>query len=428
MMSRFRPGLWYALFAAALTIVTSTVPAVAQSSSRTAIRSLPLPEEPQVVQRYNPATLEEVRDDWLETMNAVHLMTDVQANPAWRQGTFDAMARISTATDAELEAFRRANVDPRSLGRFARMMEQQVKELNTQALAADPTLQSSAQTGFPNASYTNAYPCTSSTRSDTVGNYTARGLLFAARAVWAAADRACNEVVAGFNGTLACIAADVLLAIAEGVYDKLVFCDADIDSAEIKGSYDRLLHLHTDIADVRTAQSSGQADIVNAISTARQTIVNNDNSNKNSIVSNDNSNRDTIINNDNSNKSMIVSNDNLNTYMILSQIDYTRMLIINNDNANTLTLVNLNLRLAIEEDLKKSDLPIVLFMLPESQGGHILRVSQIVSESMMKMNAVGVPTPTAQVYFGLAETERIQGHYHQAYGFYRIAYQAVSRP
>jgi hypothetical protein len=28
----------------------------------------------------------------------------------------------------------------------------------------------------------------------------------------------------------------------------------------------------------------------------------------------------------------------------------------------------------------------------------------------------------------LAETERIQGHFHQAYGFYRIAYQAVSRP
>ena len=44
------------------------------------------------------------------------------------------------------------------------------------------------------------------------------------------------------------------------------------------------------------------------------------------------------------------------------------------------------------------------------------------------LQAVPLDAGGEQVYFGLAETERIQGHYHQAYGFYRIAYQAVSRP
>jgi hypothetical protein len=47
---------------------------------------------------------------------------------------------------------------------------------------------------------------------------------------------------------------------------------------------------------------------------------------------------------------------------------------------------------------------------------------------MTRMNNVGVATPTAQIHFGLAEAERNLGHFHQAYLFYRLAYQAVSRP
>ena len=81
---------------------------------------------------------------------------------------------------------------------------------------------------LPNAGYSTTCP---SPRIDT---FDARALLIAlevGRGIWVVLDRACTTVIAGFNGTVACIVADVILFGLETAYDLIAFCVADIDSA-----------------------------------------------------------------------------------------------------------------------------------------------------------------------------------------------------
>jgi hypothetical protein len=179
-------------------------------------------------------------------------------------------------------------------------------------------------TGFPNASY--------STRCGSVRNtpeamFDAAVVLEGAKTVHAAASRACDQVVAGVNTSLVCIAADVILAAAEGVFNTLQFCDNDIDSAEIEGSYDRLGHLHSDIEGAQTA-------IINNDNTNKTTIVTNDNANKDAIVNNTNSVQTSIVNNDNANKTAIITNDNTNKTTIVDNDNANKTAIVTNDNTN----------------------------------------------------------------------------------------------
>jgi hypothetical protein len=101
----------------------------------------------------------------------------------------------------------------------------------------------------------------------------ARVLLETAKGVWAGLSRACDEVLFGFNGSLACIPADIVLAAAElvvgaaeTVVEHIDFCDAAVDAAEIEASYERVGHLHTDLDGHVVALGAHDTAISNQVS------------------------------------------------------------------------------------------------------------------------------------------------------------------
>jgi len=108
---------------------------------------------------------------------------------------------------------------------------------------------------------------------------TARVALETAKEVFAGVDRVCKEVIVilgeGGNTSLACIPADIVLAIAEfavgaaeTVIEHIDFCDAAVDAAEIEGTYERASHIHSDLSAHDTAIST-------QVSTHDTNIVNN---------------------------------------------------------------------------------------------------------------------------------------------------------
>jgi len=91
--------------------------------------------------------------------------------------------------------------------------------------------------------------------------FTAETVREVAETVRDVAGRACDQVVvaigAGGNTSAACIAADVLFAIAKGVelavragFYLLTFCDGTIDGAEIEGSYERASDIYDQNMDL----------------------------------------------------------------------------------------------------------------------------------------------------------------------------------
>jgi hypothetical protein len=107
--------------------------------------------------------------------------------------------------------------------------------------------------GFPDANYSGL--C-GSDRSNTEILFAARLVLEIAQGVWAGLSRGCDETIAGFNLSLACIPVDIILFAAQVVFDEIDNCDGDIDSAEIEGTYERSAHLHGDIELVQTTSDS----------------------------------------------------------------------------------------------------------------------------------------------------------------------------
>jgi hypothetical protein len=68
---------------------------------------------------------------------------------------------------------------------------------------------------------------------------------------------------------------------------------------------------------------------------------------------------------------------------------------------------------------------IVSFVLPESVGGHLERVRDIVDELLTDGQAAGFDVTKARAHFAKAETARTAGDYKTAYDEYAAAYQAL---
>ena len=91
--------------------------------------------------------------------------------------------------------------------------------------------------------------------------------------------------------------------------------------------------------------------------------------------------------------------------------------------ANLSTLEKLQLRMAIEQNLDKNDeAPIGLFQLPAAFGGHLEFVKSIVTETLAKRAAVGIPTAQATAFLISADAAFAAGEYKTAYVNYRKAY------
>ena len=247
---------------------------------------------------------------------------------------------------------------------------------------------------------------------------------YTAEGVHALANRGCNQLVVlvvlgeggGSNGSLACIAADVVLALAKVLRDKIKACSDDFSKRTLDTSYERLDHIHTDL----------------------EGSVANDNANRTAIVANDNANRTAIVNNDNSNRMAIVNNDNTNTSSIIANANANKGDVIVNANSNTATIVattsaakvelrDLILRTQIEADLASTSdsNPAALFETPTANGGYLNLVRTIVSQTIVNIQAAGGGTGQAQSLLAQGDTFKNAGDFKRAYVTYQQAYKSA---
>jgi hypothetical protein len=222
--------------------------------------------------------------------------------------------------------------------------------------------------------------------------------------------------VGGGNTSLVCILADGILQAAELILDQYTICDGDNDSARVLANYERLAYINEQIdtdyqSTIANDNSNATAIIANDNSNAN-TIISNDNINTTNIIANDNSNKDAIIANDNSNKDAIIANDNSNTAEILAALGETQRLVI---------------RTQIEANLA-GGLTVALYQLPDSQGGYLEIVRDIVTEDIQKLQAVGQRIGNALHFLDLGNTAFSKGSYKDAYKNYLHAYNAASSP
>jgi hypothetical protein len=94
--------------------------------------------------------------------------------------------------------------------------------------------------------------------------------------------------------------------------------------------------------------------------------------------------------------------------------------------ANLSTLEQLQLRMAIEQNLEKNDeRPIGAFQLPAAFGGYLEVVKSIVTETLAKRAANGTPIAQATAFLNTANAAFAAGEYKTAYVNYRKAYGSV---
>ncbi len=183
-----------------------------------------------------------IREALLDILSTYQAIASTRNMAELESITLDAQDRVLSMTDENLAVFHEA------MPEISRLRQ----AVDTLAANTPAPLQNTndpgRSAGFPNADYSGL--C-GSDRSDTTAVFAAKVALQAARLVWSAASRGCDEVVVvlgeGGNASLVCIAADAVLFAAESVLEDFVFCDDNIDSAEIEGSYERLFHLHGDV-------------------------------------------------------------------------------------------------------------------------------------------------------------------------------------
>ncbi len=164
--------------------------------------------------------------------------------------------QMNAATPEEL--FLMKNVDYSSLNEAIINVNTEVDQ--TLANATNPPYQTAdSMVGLPglsNAAY--SATCGATSRSDDAASVASNAALIVAEGVRDAASRACNEVVVvlgeGGNGSLVCLATDVVYIAAKSTNSALIACDGSVDSTEILGTYNRtkdiydtIIHNHTDL-------------------------------------------------------------------------------------------------------------------------------------------------------------------------------------
>jgi hypothetical protein len=84
-----------------------------------------------------------------------------------------------------------------------------------------------------------------------------------------------------------------------------------------------------------------------------------------------------------------------------------------------------NLRHHIEANLASMSEPVADFVLPESVGGHLERVREIVEETLGNAAAAGLRTGSAAQHFAQGDQALNRGDYVKAYHSYSLAYRAA---
>jgi len=231
------------------------------------------------------------------------------------------------------------------------------------------------------------------------------------------------------------IAAGVRLTFEtlNNIFDR---CSGNQDIADIQST---LSTIETDITNVQTAVTNAQTNIINnnnantttlgtAIGNAQTNIINNDNSNKTAIITNDNTNTNTVTTAISTAQTDINNNSNANTSTITTAITNAQTTIVNNDNANKKALEDLLLRTQIEADLAEADsaTPVVLYMIPTSNGGYLDLVDAIVADIIAKIKAAGGSVGQAEAFLADARAAKAAGQFKTTYAKYRKAYKTAA--
>jgi hypothetical protein len=167
-------------------------------------------------------------------------------------GQADVAERLRTAvagfSDAELE-----QTFGQTSGQIAELVDLNVELASQIGVAHSPaglTLEGPRSAGFPEPSFSASCPESNEVSYDDL--LAGRIALTVAKGVWAAASRACDEVIvaigAGGNVALACIIADEILFAAEETFNFIELCNDDIAGARADAVFARTAHLHDDLA------------------------------------------------------------------------------------------------------------------------------------------------------------------------------------
>ncbi len=196
-------------------------------------------EAPTVRVILSAAEAEEVRADLnhiLDTFHGIVLTLETGDRQELMASMRTAQETLTNMRDEDLGVFAEA------IPGLAHLREA-VDELAVTLLSEPRIRRQASSPGLPDASYS---ALCGFVRNNASAIEIARTVFQVAQGIWSVASRACEQVVAGFNTSAACIPVDVILFIAEFVFDRLEECNDDIDSAEIQGSYERLEHMHDD--------------------------------------------------------------------------------------------------------------------------------------------------------------------------------------
>lgn len=343
---------------------------------------------------------DEMRGKLQELADTIKLAAD-DINPGDTE-TAEAITKVKDQiagfTDDELDAFR-STLDPSTMGNGLKKVQATLKDFRPDfksyylAMKSHASAMSPTATDFPElASPTVACNALIGSKRPTEILITAADLLYLiAEGVHALAGRACNQVAVavilgnggGGNGSLACTAADILLALAKGIRETLRSCDEGYTKRSVETALQRLEYLHNQM-------DANKVAIVGEIT---------------------------------SSKTAIVLNANQNADALTATMNGIQKSIIDNDNTNAALL----LRSQIEADLQSPDnaIPLAMFETPSSKGGLLDLVRKYVVLTIT--NLAGSSTSQANSFLAQGDKYRDALNFKAAYASYRQAYKSAAK-
>jgi hypothetical protein len=384
--------------------------------------SAPIPSDQELLSRYTPVEIADYRESIRQTFIVGRELVGAANNPTVQKMIEQRLQLVDKLSDVDVARLKSYGAD------FSELHDALVAERDfIRVPAAGDGRKRSLSNGLPDAQYSFC----GADHKGAAGLVVFQAALTAAKGLWSLADRGCDQVLViageGGNGSLACIAADTALTIAQVAFDALIFCENDIDSAEINGSYRRLDHIHTDLANLQSSSDTSQNTIVSNDNSNATVIQANDNANRKLIIDNDNANRVAIIGNDNVNRDAIITVDNANRDAIVANDNTNRNLIIANDNANRDLIIADAHRLAIEQSLAaNAGTPLALFELP-APNGFIDLARSIVRQTIDNMKAANQNVFQAESFYTQAVNAISAGLFKDAFHQLQRSYQEAAK-
>ncbi len=156
----------------------------------------------------------------------------------------DALQRLNTASNDEVGALDAVSGSLADLRGQLENLGAMVSESQSAATASDDdvgsgTASTTAGIVLTQPNYFVDAACPFGERNNDLTVFISEQALFTAETVREGASRVCDEVIAGFNTSLACLVTDAIYIVAKEVHNVLTFCDATVDSAEIEGCFER---------------------------------------------------------------------------------------------------------------------------------------------------------------------------------------------